>query len=267
MEQTTYYRYLTATEEVTADYNDSGKAVAGTERRNKFWALDKMELSEDEKTAIFLTDIDTLEREDGSKKYQEAIDEGVSLYDYIRFAAETGAITSDKDSCGNTVTNSKKKKVLDYIDGMDLSRTQKDALYYAAGYGESTISDAPWRGGSVSTGSGGKRAKKKAQKVAALARATKSPAVREYLRKYGGGAMLPRAGETPPQRHIAHGTGAGCGATLHSEIRQCCAAGEVKTMEKGRPLGRPCFIILSFDNFFTIRKNEEDCGRTAKRCR
>ena len=52
---------------------------------------------------------------------------------------------SDVDKNGNTISGSKKEKVLDYIHSLDLSRNQKDSLYYALGYSESTIREAPWR--------------------------------------------------------------------------------------------------------------------------
>ena len=39
----------------------------------------------------------------------------------------------------------KKKDILEVIDGLNLTGKQKDALYYAEGYAESTIGEAPWR--------------------------------------------------------------------------------------------------------------------------
>ena len=57
----------------------------------------------------------------------------------------TKDITSDKDENGKTINGSKKEKVLNAINDMDLSSTEKDWLYYLNGYSESTIGDAPWR--------------------------------------------------------------------------------------------------------------------------
>lgn len=51
----------------------------------------------------------------------------------------------DKDRHGNTVSGSKKAKVLEYIDSLELSKKQKDALYYAFGWAKSEIREAPWR--------------------------------------------------------------------------------------------------------------------------
>lgn len=62
--------------------------------------------------------------------------------DFYREASRTSG--EDLDGDGKTDSGSKKKKVLALIDGMALSATQKDALYYQQGYAESTIGDAPW---------------------------------------------------------------------------------------------------------------------------
>ena len=56
-----------------------------------------------------------------------------------------GSAESDKDKHGKVIPDSKKQKVLAYVDSLELSRKQKDALYYALGYAKSTIKDAPWR--------------------------------------------------------------------------------------------------------------------------
>lgn len=42
---------------------------------------------------------------------------------------------------------SKKTEKLQAIDSLDLANAQKDALYYAEGWAQSTIGQAPWRGG------------------------------------------------------------------------------------------------------------------------
>ena len=52
---------------------------------------------------------------------------------------------ADVDKNGKAISGSKKEKVLDYIDSLPLSKKQKDSLYYALGWAESTIREAPWR--------------------------------------------------------------------------------------------------------------------------
>ena len=73
-----------------------------------------------------------------------AAQSGLSPEDYILFRAATVDIEGDKDENGKTIRGSEKKKVLNVIDQMNVSDEVKDKYYYAAGYDEDTISDAPW---------------------------------------------------------------------------------------------------------------------------
>ncbi|MBC8534762.1 hypothetical protein, partial [Yeguia hominis] len=63
---------------------------------------------------------------------------------FILFRASIRNLESDQDSDGNTIPGSKKAKVLEVLDGLDLTKKQKDALYYYQNYGEKEIQDAPW---------------------------------------------------------------------------------------------------------------------------
>jgi len=78
------------------------------------------------------------------KKLKTAYDAGVSPKEYVGFKRTTSGISADQDSNGKTVSGSRKKKILQAIDGMNLTRDQKTALYYAAGYKDSTLEEAPW---------------------------------------------------------------------------------------------------------------------------
>lgn len=44
----------------------------------------------------------------------------------------------------NTLSGTVKEPMLEYIDGLNLSKAQKDSLYYAFGWAESRIHEAPW---------------------------------------------------------------------------------------------------------------------------
>lgn len=56
----------------------------------------------------------------------------------------TKGLTADKDENGNSISGSKKDKVVDAIDAMSITVEQKDALYLAEGYAESGLKDTPW---------------------------------------------------------------------------------------------------------------------------
>ena len=55
-----------------------------------------------------------------------------------------GKAKADTDSEGNTITGSKKQKVLEYIDSLDLKKKEKDEIYLALGYSESELKNTPW---------------------------------------------------------------------------------------------------------------------------
>jgi hypothetical protein len=73
---------------------------------------------------------------------------------YRKYKADTNAMSADKDENGKSISGTKKTKVLNYIDGLNLTAKQKDTLYYDAGYAESGLSDTPWhKGGGKGSGS------------------------------------------------------------------------------------------------------------------
>lgn len=77
-------------------------------------------------------------------KAVDAFEAGVSFDVFYDFYFATKGLTADKDVIGKTVSGSLKDKKLVAIDAMPLTDGQKDALYFAAGYPESTLDDAPW---------------------------------------------------------------------------------------------------------------------------
>lgn len=221
--------YKAATEEIEGDKGEDGKTIDGSKNKKLFDALDAMNFTAEQKAAIYKASVDDFTEDSG---YADAKAAGVNDWQYAAFKANTGTIKSDKDEDGKTITGSKKGKVMDYINGLDISNEAKDTLYYAAGYTESKIGEAPWHGGTTgSKKSSGKRSKKsnstkKAQKAAkkqtAARAALATPEMQSYLQKYGvtqangrpataadlqssveryirkytGGRSLPRAGET-----------------------------------------------------------------------
>ena len=64
-----------------------------------------------------------------------------TFYDVWKYNAKASA---DVDQDGKSISGSKKVKVLAYINKLDLTYAQKDALYYAFGWAESKIDEAPW---------------------------------------------------------------------------------------------------------------------------
>ena len=69
---------------------------------------------------------------------------GVPAETYYDVWKYNSSASADVDASGKSISGSKKTKVLGYINTLDLTRAQKDSLYYAFGWAKSTISDAPW---------------------------------------------------------------------------------------------------------------------------
>lgn len=69
---------------------------------------------------------------------------GISQEVYARYAEEIKGLESDKDEDGEPIDGSVREKVWAVINGLPLSKKQKDALHYASGYKESSLNDAPW---------------------------------------------------------------------------------------------------------------------------
>ena len=64
-----------------------------------------------------------------------------TFYDVWKYNSNTDA---DVDANGKSISGSKKVKVLAYINRQKLTYAQKDSLYYAFGWAESKIYEAPW---------------------------------------------------------------------------------------------------------------------------
>lgn len=75
----------------------------------------------------------------------KAKEAGVAFDVYTQYRANVYGVESDKDEAGNSISGSKKEKVLNIIDGMDISDEDKDRLYLSAGYSEKTLGQVPWR--------------------------------------------------------------------------------------------------------------------------
>lgn len=113
----------------------------GEREAAQFELVRKLKLTNEQKERLH----DDLSR--SSRSYaaaQEAQKQGISAETYAKYKDTTADLTADKDENGKAINGSKKAKVLDAIDKMQLSKKQKDWLYLDAGYSEKDIGKAPW---------------------------------------------------------------------------------------------------------------------------
>ena len=114
-------------------------------------------------------------------KARTAYAKGVSYETYYDYYFATKEMHADKDENGKSISGSKKAKVVEYINSLDIPAEQKDALYVAAGYTEKSARYQKWNGGSG--GSGGRRGSGKRTTL-------KAPAPK------AGKIIIPEAGST-----------------------------------------------------------------------
>ena len=122
-------------------------------------------------------------------KARAAYAKGVSYETYYDYYFATKEMHADKDENGKSISGSKKAKVVEYINSLDIPPEQKDALYVAAGYTAKSARNQKWNGGSG--GSGGRRGRGK--RTALKAPTPKAP---EIIIPKSGTASSAKAGET-----------------------------------------------------------------------
>lgn len=122
-------------------------------------------------------------------KARAAYAKGVSYDTYYDYYFATKEMHADKDKNGKSISGSKKAKVVEYINSLDIPPEQKDALYVAAGYTAKSARNQKWNGGSG--GSGGRRGRGK--RTALKAPTPKAP---EIIIPKSGTASSAKAGGT-----------------------------------------------------------------------
>ncbi len=78
------------------------------------------------------------------EKLEAAVAEGISVYNYVSFRYDIKDLEGDKDKDGNVIPGSKKEKIVEVIDGLNLTSEQKDFLYLQQRYSEDGLRDTPW---------------------------------------------------------------------------------------------------------------------------
>ena len=122
-------------------------------------------------------------------KARAAYAKGVSYETYYDYYFATKEMHADKDENGKSISGSKKAKVVEYINSLNIPPEQKDALYVAAGYTAKSARNQKWNGGSG--GSGGRRGRGK--RTALKAPTSKAP---EIIIPKSGTASSAKAGGT-----------------------------------------------------------------------
>ena len=159
--------------EIDSLYDDMGETIAGSQKGQQAYAVIQLPISTDQKNLM-------LRQISANSKYPETVDslsnlqtknEFIDYYsltrhdyfssenysrddydiatqyynfksaDFIKYVNNLSNIKSDYNANGDVIANSKKKKIIAYINGLPLTQIQKIYLYGTAGY-----SVKQWRG-------------------------------------------------------------------------------------------------------------------------
>ena len=132
-----YYTYYFETK----PFQSSGGVSVATQKMR--W-LEASDFDDETKAEIYFADLAS--DSDLTKQAELESSSGLTAVEYWEYKMATNGIQADRTASGKVVTNSKKQKVLAAIDGLDITKEQKTALYYANNYAESTLTEAPWMG-------------------------------------------------------------------------------------------------------------------------
>ncbi len=160
-----------------ADKDGNGESISGSKKKKVATYIESLDITKEQKETMFqnIAEYDGKnmpEFSDGSnkddsfsaeydisslsqaaqEKAKAAMDAGISGEAFYHIYDALGDFKADKDENGKTISGSKKEKVVDYIESLDLSRKQKEVLYRdVAKYDVDTMPSFS-NGGSVTPG-------------------------------------------------------------------------------------------------------------------
>lgn len=147
-----YYTYYFETK----TFQSSGGVSVATQKMR--W-LEASDFDDETKAEIYFADLAS--DSDLTKQAELESSSGLTAVEYWEYKMATNGIQADRTEGGKTIAGSEKQKVLAAIDALDITKEQKTALYYAAGYAESTLTEAPWMGLQVPRLDGGAKSSRK----------------------------------------------------------------------------------------------------------
>lgn len=68
--------------------------------------------------------------ESGKEEVNDVLNEGIDMQEYVNFKAAVSEMESDKNAKGNSIPNSKKRKVVNYLNDADLTYDEWAYFYY-----------------------------------------------------------------------------------------------------------------------------------------
>ena len=117
----------------------------GSEKEQRDAVASSDRIGEETKREVVRSMLD----EDLWEEFDRCVGAGVKTEDFVQTRDFYSTTYADKDANGKSISGSKKNKVWNFINGLDATPAQKDALSVACGY-DSKLNEAPWHTGKAS---------------------------------------------------------------------------------------------------------------------
>ena len=124
VDETEYTLYQLAIE--MADQPKGQEGSGGYDSKEKAEAINSLSLGDKEIAYFFGKGLN----ETAKEEVNETLNTGIDMQEYVNFKAAVSEMESDKNAKGNSIPNSKKKKVVNYLNNADLTSEEWDYFYY-----------------------------------------------------------------------------------------------------------------------------------------
>lgn len=111
-----------------------------SQEANQKQVLAEADISDAAKVACYYA---LFANEEEQAKIETFVQAGLNMDAYLQYQSATAGLTADKDSKGESIDGTKKRKVLEAINALDVTDEQKDFLVEAAGYKPTVLT--PWK--------------------------------------------------------------------------------------------------------------------------
>lgn len=124
VDETEYALYQLAIE--MADQPKGEKGSGNYDYKEKAEAINSLNLGDEEIAYFFGKGLN----EYGKQELNQVLSDGIDVQDYVNFKAATSDMKADKDAKGKSIPNSKKKKIVKYLNSAGLTDEEWNYFYY-----------------------------------------------------------------------------------------------------------------------------------------
>lgn len=126
-----YLAFNTASNALEADADENGDPISGTRKAKTLDLLAEQNMDSAQKAALYFKAYP-----DEQEKFERA---GIDFDSYLTYSRGMCTMTGDKDASGKTISGSKKAKVVNLINSLNIPADAKTRLYLENGYAAKSI--------------------------------------------------------------------------------------------------------------------------------